>query len=119
MRHILWILLALFLGACNSGDSDSDSALSAEDNAKAQQLLYDYNAARNSRNWVAAQELGDRMRSKYSGSDAVKLMNKSYDDTAKLADEKREEDRMARLWNYASVAAGSGKQYSAMIDSHV
>src|SRR4029078_5553167 len=32
---------------------------------------------------------------------------------------KREEDRLARLWNYASIAAGSGKQYSAMIDSRV
>jgi hypothetical protein len=117
MRHIFWLLLVLFLGACNSGDSDS--TLSAEDNAKAQQLLHDYNHARDSRNWVAAQQLGDRLRSKYRDSDAVKTLDKSYDDTAKMADAKREEDRLAALWNYASIPAGNGKQYSAMISSHV
>jgi hypothetical protein len=117
MRHLLLILLVLFLGACNSGDSDS--TLSAEDVAKSQQLLHDYNTARDSRNWEAAQQIGDNLRSKYGDSDAAKSMNKSYDDTAKMADAKREEDRLAALWNYASIPAGSGKQYSAMIDSHV
>lgn len=117
MRRLLWIVLVLFLGACHS--EDSGTTLSADDNAKAQALLRDYNHARDSRNWVAAQELGDRLRSKYRDSEAAELMNKSYDETAKMADQKREEDRLARLWNYASIPAGSGKQYSAMIDSHV
>jgi hypothetical protein len=117
MRHILWILLALFLSACNTGDSDS--TLSPEDNAKAQQLLRDYNHARDSRNWIAAQQLGDRLRSKYGESDSAKLLSKSYDDTAKMADTVREENRLAAMWNYASIPAGSGKQYTAMIDSHV
>lgn len=120
MRHLLWVLLALFLCACNQGDSgDSGSTLSAEDNLKAQQLLHDYNLARDSRNWIAAQQVGDNLRTKYGDSDAAKTMAKSYDDTAKMADAKREEDRLAALWHYASIPAGSGKQYSAMIDSHV
>ena len=117
MRHILWILLVIFLGACNSGDSDS--ALSAEDKAQAQKLLRDYDHARDSRNWVAAQQLGDRLRSKFGESDAAKVMGKSYGETAKMADGVREENRLAALWNYASIPAGSGKQYTAMIDSHV
>ena len=117
MRHVLWILLVLFLGACNSGESGS--TLSAEDNAKALQLLRDYDHARDSRSWVEAQQLGDRLRSKYGDSDAAKVLSKSYGETAKMADEVREENRLKALWNYASIPAGSGKQYTAMIDSHV
>jgi hypothetical protein len=117
MRHLLSIVLALLLVACNSGNSDD--GMTADDIAKSQQLLHDYNTARDSRNWVAAQQLGDRLRSKYGDSDAAKSLSKSYDDTAKMADAKREEDRLAALWTYASIPAGSGKQYSAMIDSHV
>jgi len=117
MRHLLWILLAIFLAACNS--EDSDGGLSGEDSVKAQQLLHDYDVARDSRNWVAAQQLGDRLRSKYGASDAAKTLSKSYDETARMADAKREEDRIAALWSYASIPVGSGKQYTAMIDSHV
>ncbi len=117
MRHLLCVALVLALAACNS--SESEQTLSADDNAKAQQLLHDYNSARDSRNWVAAQALGDKLRSKYGDSDAAKTMNKSYDDTAKMADAKHEEDRLADLWNYASIPAGAGKQYTATIDSRV
>ena len=117
MRNLLWILLVLVLVACNSGDSET--TLSAEDNAKALALLRDYNHARDSRDWIGAQQLGDQLRSKYRDSDAAQTMSKSYDDTAKMADAKREEVRLAELWSYASIPAGSGKQYSAMIDSHV
>lgn len=117
MRHLLWILLVLCLGACDAGTSDQ--TLSPEDNAKAQQLLHKYNLARDAKNWEAAEQLGDSLRSKYGDSDAAKTLRESYDETVRLADAKREQERLASLWNYLSVAAGSGKQYTAMIDSHV
>lgn len=118
MRRIFTILLLLCLGACN-GTGDSASTATADDDAKALQLLRDYDHARASRSWIEAQQLGDRLRSKYGDTDSAKTMNKSYDETAKMADGRREEDRLARMWNYASITAGSGKQYSAMVDSHV
>jgi hypothetical protein len=117
MRHLFWVLLALLLVACQP--DDSGKKISAEDEAKAQQLLRDYDHARDGRNWEAAQDLGDRLRAKYADSDAVKTLNKSYDDTAKMADARREETRLARLWNYARVKVDNGTQYSAMIDSRV
>jgi hypothetical protein len=118
MPRFFSILLMLFLAACSSPD-DPGTTVSADDNAKAQQLLREYDHARASRSWIEAQQLGDRLRSKYGNSDSAKILDKSYDETAKMADARREEDRLARLWNYASIPAGSGKQYSAMIDSHV
>jgi hypothetical protein len=117
MRHFLWIVLALCLGACQSGDSDS--TLSAEDNAAAQNLLHDYNTARDAKNWLAAQELGDKLRSKYGESDAAAKLRETYDDTAKMADAIREQERLAALWTYQATPVGDDKQYTAMIESHV
>ena len=109
-------LLALSLLACTGQEQ---GALSAEDEAKAQQLLQAYDRARLDGNWEAALVQGERLRSKYPDSPAARTLRASYDDTLTKADAAVEKRRLGALWTYQSLAVEGGRQYTAQIDSRV
>jgi hypothetical protein len=71
------------------------------------------------RDFNGAAQAADRLRRKYPESEAMAKVRETLDDTIKRAEEQADANRLAALWEYQAVAAGTGTQYTALIPSHV
>ena len=115
-RRLLALLLTCSLCAC-AGSDDEDSGLTAADQAKAEKLLADYEAARSLENWIGAETKADQLNSRFADSEAAGKLKSSLPQVRAKAEQERETRRLADLWTYQEVAVEDGTQRSASIFS--
>ncbi len=115
---LLALLLTLGVAACGgSGEAEEEAGLSAADQAKAEKLLADYEAARAIENWEGAEAKADQIKSRYAESAAADRLKTSLGQVRAKAEQAREARRLQALWDYQSVPAEGGVQRSASIFS--
>jgi len=120
MNRILAVALCLALAACQSGDEGEGGVqLSAEDAAKADALLHDYDSARTAGNPEAAESAADKLRDKYAGSGQAAKLEATLSEGRTAAEGMRDKRRLEKLWDYQDNAAGKGVQHTAGIFSKV
>lgn len=115
MRLIFALICAVGLVAC--GPATEDTALSAAEQAKANALLADYEAARANGSWESAEAKADILVGKYSGTEAAAKVAATLAQTHQEAEAARDQRRLRDAWDYQSVATGGGVQRSATIYS--
>lgn len=120
-KSIAGALLCFLLAACNGGGEEGEGSveLGAADQAKAAQMLQEYNAARDAGNPQAAEAAADKLREKYRDSVAAHGLDPTLDAVRKAAEAQREAARLLKLWDYQDNTVGKGVQHSATIFSKV
>jgi hypothetical protein len=115
------MLLGMALAACNNeGEEGGGGAkLSAEDKAKAEAMLGDYQAARQQGNPEVAEAAADKLREKYPDSEAAGKLEPTLAEVRNAAEAVREQRRLQKLWDYQANDVGKGVQKSATIFSRV
>jgi hypothetical protein len=113
----LALALAALAGGC--GDGDGTTQMTPGEADEALKLRQDYDAALANKDFEGAMKIADRLRKKYPDSEEMAEVRKTLDDTIARADTAAGALRLAALWEYQQVAAGTGTQYTALIPSHV
>ena len=115
------LALCLVLAACQGGGEEGEDGveLGAADEAKAAQMLKDYEDARQAGNPVAAEAAADRLREKYPDSSPARALDATLEEVRKVAETIREQARLQKLWDYQDNAVGKGVQHSATVFSRV
>jgi hypothetical protein len=121
MRSRNWTgMLLLALAACSNGGEEGGAAkLDAQDRAKAEAMLDDYQSARQQGNAEAAEAAADKLREKYPDSEAAGKLEATLPQVRAQAEVVREARRLQKLWDYQANAVGKGVQRSATIYSRV
>lgn len=111
------LMLCLALAAC-SGQESPEGEVSAADQVKAAALLDSYESARSGENWEAAEATAEQLRDKFPDSEAAAKLAPTLAQVREQAEQAREHRRLSELWNYQTVAIGTGVQRSATLYSH-
>jgi hypothetical protein len=120
MHRLLAVALCFALAACQGGgDEEGGAELSAEDAAKADALLHDYESARTAGNPEAAESAADKLRDKYGDSEQALKLDATLSEVRAGAEAMRDKRRLEKLWDYQDNAAGKGVQHTAGIYSKV
>jgi hypothetical protein len=109
----------LALGACTPGGDEGDAGLTPQQADEALAMRHEYEAALMKKDYDGAAKIANRLRRKYPDSDAMAKVRETLDNTIARAEAQAEDNRLAALWEYQKVAAGTGTQYTALIPSHV
>lgn len=115
------VCLSLCLAACSQAPQPTPAQVQATHQAAAEaaaakeQQLYDQMRASGS--WDIATSLGNEILQKYPSTRAAASVRRSIDDVHKMAAQKANERRLARLWEYTAVPEAGGTQYAAAIAS--
>ena len=112
--------LCLLLAACTGGgegEGEGGESLDAAQRAKAQEMLQAYEAARTAGNPEVAEAAADKLREKYSDSEAARGLEPTLGDVRAAAEKLRETRRLQGLWDYQANAVEGGTQRSASVFS--
>ena len=111
-------LLAAALAGCD-GDAGNggEARLDAAQQARADALYAQYEAARAAGNPEAAEKAADALRDKFEGSDAAATLEPTLDAVRADAEKAREARRLQGLWDYQANAVEGGTQRSASVFS--
>jgi hypothetical protein len=116
LRAVALALAFALLAAC--GGEPEPGAMTPEQANEARTLEHDYEARLAARDFEGALKHADRLRKKYPDSEEMANVRKSLDDTIARAEAAASVNRLAALWEYQKVQAGTGTQYTALIPSH-
>jgi hypothetical protein len=117
---LLGLALALALTAMTGCSGEDDpTAMTPAQADEALKLRQDYEAAVQNKDFEGAMRIADRLRKKYPESEEMATVRLTLDDTIARADTAASANRLANLWEYQQVAAGTGTQYTALLPSHV
>ena len=114
-------LLCFALAACSGGGEEGEGGveLSAADQARAAEMLKEYQAARTAGNPQAAEAAADKLREKFPDSAPAHELDATLDEVRKAAEAQRETARLQKLWDYQDNDVGKGVQHTATIFSKV
>lgn len=117
---LLLAATVLAAGACSDREAERQAqaaAQAAANEAAAARLQREYEAAVSAQNWEMARIHGVALLDQYPDSQAAAVVAPGLEEARSKAEAAREQRRLAALWNYARVAAGTGEQRSAAIFS--
>lgn len=117
--HTGVLALALLLAACGDAGEGGEAPveLGAEDQARAAEMLADYETARGAGNPEAAEAAADRLRERYPDSEAARRLEATLDEVRSEAEAMRDTRRLRALWDYQANAVEGGTQRSASMFS--
>lgn len=113
----------LVLSACDSAEQQraaaraAAAAQAAAKEHKAQELGKQFDAKYGERNWTLAAAFGEELVVLHPDSPVTARIKPQYEEAKAKAGQAREQQRMAALWEYQTVAAKGGNQLSAAIYS--
>ena len=122
-RLVVVLACALALAACESAEkqkAEAQAAAAAQAAAKeqkAQELGKQFDAQYAQHNWVLARAHGEELVVMYPDSPVTARIRAQYEEAKAKAEESREQQRMAALWEYQSIEVKGGHQLSAAIYS--
>ena len=119
-RAVLLGATVLATTACTDREAQRQAQAAAEALAREQaatKLQGEYDAAVTAANWELARVHGAALLAQYPDTEAAKVVEPALAGITAKAEAAREQRRLAALWNYARVAAGTGEQRSAAIFS--
>jgi hypothetical protein len=113
----------MVLTACESAEQQqaaaqaATAAQAAAKEQKAQELGKQFDAQYAQHNWLLARAHGEELVVMYPDSPVTARIRPQYEEAKAKAEQAREQQRMAALWEYQSVAVKGGDQLSAAIYS--
>lgn len=113
----------MVLTACESAEQQqaaaqaATAAQAAAKEQKAQELGKQFDAQYAQHNWLLARAHGEELVVMYPDSPVTARIRPQYEEAKAKAEQAREQQRMAALWEYQSVAVKGGNQLSAAIYS--
>lgn len=116
MKSLVPCLLVLLLAACAASEPPGPDPVAV---AQAQDGLAQYEKLRAQQRYVDAEEVADRLLSRYADSEAAKALAETLPALREQAEQQREAYRLAGLWEYQTIDLGQGQQRTAAIYSHV
>jgi len=112
------VVLAAMLAACEGeAGNGGEVQLDATQQARAQELYAQYEAARSAGNPEAAEKAADALREKFEGSEVAAKLEPTLDAVRADAEKAREARRLEGLWDYQANAVEGGTQRSASLFS--
>ena len=112
-RAVLLGATVLAATACTDREAQRQAQAAAEALAREQaatKLQGEYDAAVTAANWELARVHGAALLAQYPDTEAAKVVEPALAGITAKAEAAREQRRLAALWNYARVAAGTGEQ---------
>jgi len=123
VKLALILAAAIALSACDSAQEQkaaaeaAAAAQAAAKEQKAQEIGKQFDAQYAQHNWVLARAHGEELVVMHPDSPVTARIRAQYEEAKAKAEEAREQQRMASLWEYQSIAVKGGSQLSAAIYS--